>query len=91
MTELVVDTNVMLFFLQGHFRLPRRAARLIEDASRCTVVSMASLWEIAIKVGLGKLTFDFADDPNSSGLLRDRGLDVQPISWQVMRRAAALP
>jgi PIN domain nuclease of toxin-antitoxin system len=37
------------------------------------------------------VTFDFADDPNSSGLLRACGFDVQPMSWQVMRRAAALP
>lgn len=88
MTEQVVDTNVLLFFLQGHSRLPRQAARLIEDASRRTVVSMASLWEISIEAGLGKLTFEFADDPK---LLRGRGFDVQPMSWPVMRRTAVLP
>ena len=91
MTEQVVDTNVLLFFLQGSSRLPRRAARLIEDASRRSVVSMASLWEISIKAGLGKLTFEFADDPDLPELLRERGFDVQPMSWPVMRRAAALP
>ena len=37
------------------------------------------------------MTFNFADDPNSSGLLRDCGFDVQPMSWQVMHRAAGLP
>lgn len=91
MTEQVVDTNVLLFFLQGSSRLPRRAARLIEDASRRSVVSMASLWEISIKAGLGKLTFEFADDPDLPELLRERGFDVQPMNWPVMRRAAALP
>ena len=76
MKEQVVDTNVLLYFIQGHSSLPRRAAALIEDASRRSVVSMASLWEISIKAGLGKLKFDYADDPDLPGLLRERGFDV---------------
>ncbi len=91
MIEQVVDTNVLLFFVQGHRSLPRRAARLIEDASRRSVVSMASLWEISIKAGLGKLKFEHADDPDLPGLLRAQGFDVQPMNWAVMRRAAQLP
>ena len=55
MREQVVDTNVLLYFVQGHSRLPKRVARLIEDSSRRSVVSMASLWEISIKTSLGKL------------------------------------
>ncbi len=91
MIEQVVDTNVLLFFVQGHRNLPKRAARLIEDSSRRSVVSMASFWEISIKASLGKLDFEHADDPNLPGLLRAAGFDVQPMSWSVMRRAAALP
>ncbi len=91
MNEHVLDTNVLLFFVQGHRGLPRRAARLIEDPARRSVVSMASLWEISIKSGLGKLRFEHADDPDLPGLLRAKGFDVQPVSWAVMRRASALP
>ncbi len=91
MTEQVLDTNVLLFFVQGHRRLPARAARLIEDANRRSVVSVASLWEISIKASLGKLDFEHADDSALPDLLRLQGFDVQPMRWQVMRRASELP
>lgn len=91
MREQVVDTNVLLFFVQGHSRLPKRVARLIEDSSRRSVVSMASLWEISIKSSLGKLNFPPADDPDLPALLCAEGFDVQPISWPVIRRASQFP
>ena len=91
MREQVVDTNVLLFFVQGHARLPKRVARLIEDSSRRSVVSMASLWEISIQSSLGKLNFPPADDPDLPALLCAEGFDVQPISWPVIRRASQFP
>ena len=91
MREQVVDTNVLLYFVQGHSRLPKRVARLIEDTSRRSVVSMASLWEISIKTSLGKLKFPPADDHDLPALLCAEGFDVQPISWPVIRRASQFP
>ena len=91
MREQVVDTNVLLYFVQGHSRLPKRVARLIEDSSRRSVVSMASLWEISIKTSLGKLKFLPADDHDLPALLCAEGFDVQPISWPVIRRASQFP
>ena len=91
MREQVIDTDVLLFFVQGHSRLPKRVARLIEDTSRRSVVSMASLWEISIKTSLGKLKFPTADDHDLPALLCAEGFDVQPISWPVIRRASQFP
>ena len=91
MREQVIDTNVLLFFVQGHSRLAKRVARLIEDTSRRSVVSMASLWEISIKTSLGKLKFLPADDHDLPALLCAEGFDVQPISWPVIRRASQFP
>ena len=91
MREQFIDTNVLLFFVQGHSRLPKRVARLIEDTSRRSVVSMASLWEISIKTSLGKLKFPPADDHDLPALLCAEGFDVQPISWPVIRRASQFP
>ena len=91
MREQVIDTNVLLFFVQGHSRLTKRVARLIEDTSRRSVVSMASLWEISIKTSLGKLKFPPADDHDLPALLCAEGFDVQPISWPVIRRASQFP
>ena len=58
MIEQIIDTNILLFFLQNDRRLPSRAADLIEDSNRVSLVSIASLWEISIKTSLGKLNYN---------------------------------
>ena len=55
MTDVLLDTHAMLWFLWDDSRLSGPAKSLIEDANNRKLVSIASCWEIAIKVGLGKL------------------------------------
>lgn len=55
MTSLLLDTHAMLWFFWDDPKLSAHAKSLIEDASNQKLVSIASCWEIAIKVGLGKL------------------------------------
>ena len=55
MTSLLLDTHTMLWFFWDDPQLSDHAKSLIEDASNRKLVSIASCWEIAIKVGLGKL------------------------------------
>jgi PIN domain nuclease of toxin-antitoxin system len=51
--RLLLDTQVMLWWLLDDPRLHRDTRRLL-SASPC-VVSVASIWEVAIKHRLGKL------------------------------------
>jgi PIN domain nuclease of toxin-antitoxin system len=51
----LLDTHGLLWFLAGDPRLSGPARAVIEDASQEVLVSMATLWEIAIKQSLGKL------------------------------------
>lgn len=55
--RLLLDTNIVLFALAGDGRLPAAAATAIRDATALHV-SAASIWEMSIKVALGKLTLD---------------------------------
>lgn len=52
--RLLLDTNALLWLLGGEDRLGASARESVEQAETLTV-SVASLWEIAIKVSLGKL------------------------------------
>lgn len=54
----LLDTHTLLWFIADDSRLSSNARRLIEDASIEIFLSVASLWEIAIKVNIGKLTLD---------------------------------
>ena len=68
MTSLLLDTHTMLWFFWDDPKLSAGAKALIEDANNRKLVSIASCWEIAIKVGLGKLDLG---EPSSSFLARE--------------------
>jgi len=54
--RLLVDTHVLIWVLEGSSRLSGRARQLLRDAEHEHWVSAASVWEIAIKASLRKLT-----------------------------------
>jgi PIN domain nuclease of toxin-antitoxin system len=51
----LLDTHSFLWFVGGDARLSAPARQAIEDLDNEIFISTASLWEIAIKVNLGKL------------------------------------
>ena len=55
MTSLLLDTHTMLWFFWDDQRLSAKARILVEDSNNRKLASAATCWEIAIKVGLGKL------------------------------------
>jgi PIN domain nuclease of toxin-antitoxin system len=53
---LLVDTHVFLWYLMADPRLHASAQTLVADPANQLFLSRASLWEIGIKVSIGKLT-----------------------------------
>jgi PIN domain nuclease of toxin-antitoxin system len=53
--RLLLDTHTFLWAASDPAALGRRARALILDPDNDRVLSVASIWELAIKVGLGKL------------------------------------
>ena len=56
--RLLLDSQVVLWSLQSPERLPVEAVAAITDPVNSVDVSVASLWELAIKQSIGKLTVD---------------------------------
>ncbi len=55
--RLLLDTHIYIWAVMGSRRLTRSARAMIRDADS-VFVSAASIWEAAIKAGLGKLDAD---------------------------------
>ncbi len=55
---VLLDTHVLLWAAGLCDRLPSEARELIENPATDLVYSAASLWEVAIKTGLGRADFD---------------------------------
>lgn len=53
--KYLLDTHTLIWFLEGNDALSKEAKGIIEEAESRKYVSIASIWEIAIKVSLEKL------------------------------------
>lgn len=59
--KLLLDTHALLWWLADDRQLGRRARELVEDPANDVLVSMVSLWEIAVKIRIGKLEADVGE------------------------------
>jgi PIN domain nuclease of toxin-antitoxin system len=55
--RLLLDTQAFLWFVTDDTRLSTGARAAIENSANERALSIASIWEMAIKNALGKLTF----------------------------------
>lgn len=90
--RLLLDTHTLLWALAEPERLSRRARRAVEDERNDVLVSAASVWEIAIKAGLGRL------GPDGAAIERSLPEEIerhafQPLQVQIRHalRVATLP
>jgi len=85
--RLLLDTNALLWWRYEPPRLPARASDQIRDPDNDIVISVASLWEIAIKRGLGKLQFleDFEE------VMADEEFDLLAVTYNHLRVLGELP
>lgn len=54
--RLLIDTHILIWFLEGNRSLSNSHQQIITDSQNEVLISIASLWEIAIKISIGKLT-----------------------------------
>ena len=84
--SLLLDTHVVLWWRLDSRRLHADARRLIE-IDDLVFVSAASGWEVAVKVGRGRLRLK---DP-FSGLVEASGFRKLPVTFEHTERLADLP
>ncbi len=86
---LLLDTHALIWFLDNDTRLPSTTRNCIETTPT-VFVSIASLWEIAIKVNIGKLELSapFSTiEPNLVAL----GITQLPINFKDLEVYLSLP
>ncbi len=61
--NILLDTHILLWYIRGDKKLTDDLRRLIEVSADTVHLSIVSLWEIAIKMNVGKLELncDFKD------------------------------
>ena len=88
--KALIDTHALLWHIEGSSKLSVQAREAIDLNSNRLFFSIASLWEIAIKIGVNKLTLDNSFN-ELEGLLKDLKIEILPISFADLEHYITLP
>jgi PIN domain nuclease of toxin-antitoxin system len=88
--KCLVDTHAFLWFMAGDARLSRPARRAIEADDSEWCLSAASVWELAIKSSLGRLTLPAPASEYIAEKVQN-GLRVLPVDWPHAAAVERLP
>jgi len=89
--NILLDTHAFLWFVDDNPRLSQPARVLIESEDSQPFLSTASLWEIAIKISLGKLTLNQPYETFIPQHLALNGIGILNISMDHTAAVAILP
>jgi len=84
--QLLLDTHILLWYIEGNESLPIVWREYIQSRGNQKLVSIASLWEIAIKTNIGKLKIKYPLD-----LLIPVGFELLPVSVSHLLAYQKLP
>ena len=57
--KFLLDTHTLIWYFENDGKLSQMSEKAIDDPGNIIYVSTATLWEIAIKIGIGKLDVNF--------------------------------
>lgn len=88
--RILLDTHAVVWYLDGNEKLLPNHRHLIVDSRNGVFVSTATLWELAIKIGIGRL-----ETPRSLSeilaTLQKQGFEILPVMPGHTLQLAALP
>lgn len=87
----LLDTHAFLWFVTGHQPLGPSADQLVQPRENQLLLSIASVWEIAIKAGLGRLAFAMPVERFVSEPLCLNRIALLPVALDHAARVASLP
>lgn len=89
--KVLLDTQAFLWFIIGDEQLSQPARAEIENEENDLYISSASLWEMAIKVSLGKLTLTEPLETLITEQLETNGIGVLGITIPHVTKVSSLP
>jgi len=81
-TRLLLDTHLLLWWLKGDSRLPQPVVEQVTAPEAEVFVSQVSLWEMAIKLSIGRLQVDLPQ--------LEQQVPLQGFRWLPIRNAHLL-
>lgn len=90
--RVLLDTHVFLWWASERgARVSEPAREILSDGANIVAISLASVWEIAIKVSGGRMGLPAPVDRYLSDRIRDHGFELLPIQMSHALQVGGLP
>ncbi|MDB5262920.1 MAG: hypothetical protein JWQ14_2201 [Adhaeribacter sp.] len=87
--DLLLDTHTFIWFINGDNSLPEQVREDIRNIDNRCFISIASLWEMAIKLSLDKLQLK-ADFNKVAEFLAENDIEILPITFEHIQKLQKL-
>lgn len=89
--KLLLDTHTFIRFVYDSPELPQKTKELLEDGQTELLLSVASVWEMAIKASKGKLTLMAKASDFVENQLEKDDIHLLPITLTHLSKVEELP
>jgi PIN domain nuclease of toxin-antitoxin system len=87
--NLLLDTHVFLWYISGDRQLPDKIVRSINDITNRCYISIATIWEIVIKLSIDKLELKGGFNTIEEFLLNN-DFEILPIDFDDTKKLLSL-
>ncbi len=88
--RLLLDTHALIWHRTGSDKMSKTARKIIAENPGQTFISIATVWEMSIKVGLGKLKL-IRPISELLDIYHDAGTEILPITPEHAMASGCLP
>lgn len=89
--NLLLDTHAFLWFISGDSKLSDKAKEKIESPKNLKLVSVVSLWEIGIKISLGRLILERPFEEFIPRQMEINGFELLHLQIRHVAKVTSLP
>jgi len=89
--DYLIDTHTLLWIVTDSSKLSSRAKKLYLDPENRILVSLASIWELAIKSSLGKIALEKSLEEFVDEHVKGNNIQILDIGLPHILRIAKLP
>ena len=89
--RLLLDTHTLIWTVDDPSKIGPLARAALENPSNELLLSAGTIWEIAIKIGLGKLSLSMPYREWMNQVITDLGITLLPITVEYANAQASLP
>jgi PIN domain nuclease of toxin-antitoxin system len=89
--RMLLDTHTLFWSVEAPSKVSAAAMTAMQDPANDRLLSAATIWELAIKVGQGKIALSIPYRQWMATAITDLKLDILPITVEHAERQSTLP